>query len=100
MIKDVVKDLIAADQIIDSVAMVKQKVEEEYAIRVKKPEIREVMKHQLGMRYKKITDVAVHANCERNLVCRQQFAVKLMELMAAGKTILNVDVCTQFHSSL
>ena len=49
------------------------------------------MKTELGMRYKKILPVSIHANSPKNLVCRQRFALKFLELLQAGKTILNID---------
>ena len=43
------------------------------------------------MRYRKILPLSIHANTAKNLVCRQRFARKLIELLQEGKTILNVD---------
>ena len=45
----------------------------------------------MGMRYRKVLPLSVHANTAKNLVCRQQFALKFIELLQRGKTILNVD---------
>ena len=49
------------------------------------------MRKDLGMRFKKVIPVSIHANSETNLVCRQQFALKFIELLAADKIILNID---------
>jgi len=43
------------------------------------------------MRYRKIKQISLNANSERNLVLRQQFAQKLIELLHGGKRIINVD---------
>ena len=42
-------------------------------------------------KYKKIKRIAFKGNAERNLVLRQQFGMKLLELLQAGKRIINVD---------
>jgi hypothetical protein len=43
------------------------------------------------MSFRKIKPISVHANSQKNLVLRQQFALKLINAMQAGKTILNID---------
>ena len=45
----------------------------------------------LGMSYRKLTSLAIFANSSRNLVCRQQFALKLIDLLNEGKRIINID---------
>jgi hypothetical protein len=54
-------------------------------------EIRDVMKRDLGMRYRKVVAVSVHANGDKNLILRQQYAQELIRLLASGRTILNID---------
>ena len=49
------------------------------------------MKRDLGMRYKKVVHVSVHANSAKNLVLRQQFALEYIRLLVSGRTILNID---------
>ena len=49
------------------------------------------MKKELDMRYKKVKPVSLHANSAKNLVLRQQFALKYIELLQAGKIFINVD---------
>ena len=55
------------------------------------------------MRYKKVKRIAFKGNSQRNLVLRQQFGMKLIELLHDGKRIINVDetwlVDTQFIRS-
>ena len=49
------------------------------------------MRKDLGMRYKKVKAISVHTNSPKNLVCRQQFALKFLELLMGNKVIINVD---------
>ena len=53
--------------------------------------IRSVMRDDLDMRYRKVMPVSIHANSPKNLVLRQQFALKYIELLFKGKIILNID---------
>ena len=43
------------------------------------------------MRYRQIRAISVHANSSKNLVCRQRVALQFLELLLAGKRVLNVD---------
>ena len=43
------------------------------------------------MSFRKIQTVTLSTNSEKNLVLRQQFALKLIELLKNGKRIINVD---------
>ena len=45
----------------------------------------------MGMSYRKVQPVPLHANSEKNLVLRQRWALELLALLRAGKTILNID---------
>ena len=49
------------------------------------------MKQDLGMKFKKVVHVSIHANSDKNLVLRQQFALKYIELLVSGFTIIDVD---------
>ena len=49
------------------------------------------MREDLGMRYRKLVPISIHGNSDKNLVLRQQFAMQLIGLLKAGKTLLNVD---------
>lgn len=75
----------------DSVKSVKKRLSESEEIESKETEIKNVMKLDLKMRYKKLIHISVHANSAKNLILRQQFALQLIKLLMAGKTILNVD---------
>ena len=49
------------------------------------------MSKDLGMKYRKIASVSRNGNTPKNLVLRQQFALKLIQLLESGKTVINVD---------
>ena len=49
------------------------------------------MVNRLGMSFKKVQTSAIHLNSEKNLVLRQQFSLKCLELLRQGKIILNID---------
>jgi hypothetical protein len=49
------------------------------------------MKTDLGMCYRKIVPMAIHANSSKNLVLRQQFALELIRQLGAGKRVMNID---------
>ena len=87
----VVEKMVADDVFIDSAAFVHSRLPKEVKENIKPTAIREVMKVELGMSYKKVLPVAIKANSERNLVLRQRFALELIELLQKGKTVLNID---------
>ena len=49
------------------------------------------MKKEMKMSFKKVIHVSVHANSVKNLVLRQKFALKYIELLASGRIALNID---------
>ena len=53
--------------------------------------VRDVMKKDLGMGYRRARTVTIQANSERCLVLRQQFALRFLPLMESGRRIINVD---------
>ena len=58
---------------------------------VKSYEVQRVLKHDLGFSYRRAKLVSVQSNSVRCRVMRQQYALKMMELLRDGKRILNVD---------
>ena len=50
-----------------------------------------LMYHQMGMRYKKVKAVSWTANDPKNLILRQQFAKRFLDLDLNKKRIINVD---------
>ena len=49
------------------------------------------MKYELGLRFKKIKPLAPQTNRLKCLLCRQQYAMTMLEVLASGKRVLNVD---------
>jgi hypothetical protein len=50
-----------------------------------------VFRKRLGLKFKKIKKIPFRGNSEKNLVLRQQFAMKMLELLESGKRVLNID---------
>ena len=50
-----------------------------------------VLKERLGMDYRRIKGVSNTANTHKNMILRQQFAYKMIELLQSGKRIINID---------
>ena len=71
--------------------MLGEKLEVEHGVKVKENKLRVVLKEDLGMRFKKVHPISTHANCEKNLVLRQRFAMVLLDTLFAGKVVINVD---------
>ena len=79
------------DSFIDSAEDLKKTLKDKIGIEASEYEIRQVMRKQLNMKFKKIVPISIHGNSEKNLVLRQQFAKNLIQLLMSGKTLLNVD---------
>ena len=45
----------------------------------------------MGLKYKKVKKIAFKGNAKKNLVLRQLFGMKLLEVLEQGKRIINVD---------
>ena len=60
-----------ADVFIKSADLVKEELDGLLEKPPKTKEIHNVMKEDLGMRYRKVVGISVHANSEKNLVLRQ-----------------------------
>lgn len=58
------------DIFIDSVQSVRETLAFDHDIEAKTALIRCVMKEEMGMRYRKILPLSIHANTAKNLVCR------------------------------
>ena len=50
-----------------------------------------MMKQELGMRYRKIKQVSLHSNSEKNLVLRQRWALEFLAEARKKKVFLNID---------
>ena len=50
-----------------------------------------ILRQDLQLRYRRVTKAPIQANSERCLVLRQQYAVKMLPLLASGRRIINID---------
>ena len=74
----------SSDQILDSVLRRSD-------MEVKSHEVKQILKGELGFSYRRARLVSVQSNSVRCRVMRQQYALKMLELLQDGKRILNVD---------
>ena len=74
-----------------SVGSIKEMMKEQQQMEPKTEVVRKVMRERLGMRYHSTKAISIHANSAKNLVLRQQFALKFIDLLVQNKIIINVD---------
>ena len=74
----------------DSAKSVVRGMLEQQMIEVKETEVREVMR-KMGMSYRKVVHIPLTANSDTNLVLRQQWALRYLELLQNDKVILSID---------
>ena len=58
---------------------------------VKPHEVKQVLKNDLGFSYRTVKLTSLQSNSVRCRVMRQQYALKMLELLNNKKRILNVD---------
>ena len=66
-------------------------MKEQSELEVTNSEVRSILKNELRLSYRIAKKVPVQGNSERCLVLRQQYALKMLDLLAEGKRVLNVD---------
>ena len=91
LVRNHVQYLNSRDTFIDSSEFVQKSLLETHQINVSKEKIKEVMKKDLGMKYRKIKPVSFHANSPQNIILRQQWTIEFLRLWASGKIFLNID---------
>ena len=91
IIADKVNEMNKVDTFVDSALTVKLALEKDFGMEVTLLEIQKVMKEDLGMTYRKVLPIPIHGNSSKNLVLRQQFAKRMIQLLLEGKTIINFD---------
>jgi uncharacterized protein (UPF0216 family) len=91
LVMKVVNDMAAKDDYIDSAQSISKVLAQEHQLEWRLAKIRDVMKKDLGMRFRKIAAISQTANSDRNLVLRQQFAIKFIEAMERKRVIINID---------
>ena len=67
---NVINGMVANDNFIDSVKTIKEQIWNPGLKVIKSHDVRRVLKEELGMRYKKVVAVSMHANSEKNKVLR------------------------------
>ena len=75
----------------DSVDNVTAYINSQTDLEVKKWEVQRVMKNQLNMRFKVVRRGPIYLKSDRNRICRQQAAMKIVALLQEGKILLNID---------
>ena len=86
-----VTHMLSANKQIVRASQVQKVVERNDGPKVGLDLVRDVMKKDLGMGYRRARTVTIQANSERCLVLRQQFALRFLPLMESGHRIINVD---------
>jgi len=76
---------------IDSCDMVKAYIEAQTELKPKRSEIYRAMKDQLHMSFRKVRKGPIYLNSDKNLILRQQAALKVLELLNMGKILINLD---------
>ena len=76
---------------IASAVQVKQRVQEDSEAQVSRQKVRQVLREELHLRYRRTKKVPQQANSERCKVLRQQYALTLLSLLEQGKRIIQVD---------
>ena len=79
-IAEVAERLNQAESIIDNTDNVRGLVKRELDQEVSVALVRKVLRQDLGMSYRKVTKVSLHANSEKNKVLRQQWALAYLKL--------------------
>ena len=90
-IKEAIGTMVDQDTFLDSVGSIHKTLVSQHQLEVKPKDVHHVLKHELQMSYKKVSPVSILANSAKNLVLRQQFALKFLELLQSKKVILNID---------
>ena len=76
---------------IDKCDTVRRITKREHNIDVSIPNIRVILKQQIGLRYHIAKKIPLQGNSQRCLVLRKEYALKMIELMEKKCNIINVD---------
>ena len=66
-------------------------IKKNYETTVSVDKVRKFMKQEMGLRYRMTRKVPQQANTQRCLVLRQQYAMKMLELLKEDTLIINID---------
>ena len=90
-VASITQDMLGGHNLILSSNDILRKLRKEGGADVKLHRLRKILNQDLGLQYKKIKKVPLHANSSRSLILRQKFARSLLENAQKGSRILNVD---------
>ena len=79
------------DQAIGSIKEIKREVVDQTGLEISNRLISDVVKTSTNLKFKKMKRIPMHANSLRNQYMRQQFALKMLDLLQSGKRIIAVD---------
>ena len=74
-----------------SLGRLRQKLREGDEFDCSATKLRQIMRQELSLRFKKIQQLAPQTNRLKNLVCRQQYALRMLEVLVSGRRVINVD---------
>ena len=74
-----------------TLAKLRKKLSEESELNYSVTKLRMIMKYELGLRFKKIKPIAPQTNRLRNVLCRMQYAMMMLEVLSCGMRVINVD---------
>jgi len=83
--------MLSQNKFIDSCDMVRTYVNEHTELETKIQHVQKVMKNDLNMRFRKVTKAPLYLNSVRNMILRQQSAIKILEALEEGKILINMD---------
>ena len=72
-------------------AQVSEKVRREASVEVRAAYVSQVLRSRLGLRYKRVRPIKEQANRELQTVQRQLCGKLILDLLAQGKRIVNID---------
>ena len=87
----ITEDLLENNKPIRNIRIIQYPYENEAGEEVSPYHIKQTLKKEMDLKYGKIKKLAKQANSTRNLYMRQQFGIKMLDLLAEGKRILNID---------
>ena len=89
--ESVASGMLVRDRAIRTSQQVQHEVKAQHQVELSQAVIRSVLRKQLGLGYRMAQRVPIHANTERCLVLRQQYALAMLPLLRSGRRIINVD---------
>jgi len=76
---------------IEKAGKVQMEVKRLHDVELSLPKIRAALKMELGLGYRMAKKVPIQSNSERCLILRQQYAIRMLDLLRKGTRCINVD---------